>query len=367
MDTKFKILLLAWALAGFSFCAHAQTYEKSQTLSRSFHLSEDTRVEVYNKYGNVHLVSWEKDSVRFEATITVTANRQNKVDRTFDNIRLKFDQTGDIIYAATAFESGKGQFWKDVSDFANIIFKGGAQAQINYKVHLPGHLKLRVENKFGNVYASTYQGQFKLLLSNGDLKINKLSDQADINISFGKGSINQLKTANINIEYGDLEIETSDSLEIVSKSSTLMLGKARSVNINSKRDKFFIDEVEKLSGETSFSYINVKKLGSEAYLRTNYGEMNLDQLNPAFNYINLISDYTDVSLSIPRDLSFDVEINYNNKVSLMLPETFDNLRKKTLDPGGESFLVQGTIGKENENNGLIKIAKNAGIINIFYY
>lgn len=367
MNMQYKYLILALAFAGISLGSGAQTYEKNQSISRSFGIGADTKVEVFNKYGNIHLIPWDKDSVRFEISITVTANRQAKVDRTFRNIDIEFKESSEQLTVYTTFDKHKSPFWKDVSDFAGIIFKGGADAKINYKVFLPSSIQLKIENKFGNFYAPVINGPIDILVANGDFKIEKLNGKSRIELSFGKGSINYLADAKLKLNYADLEIHQADSLNIESRSTTLNFGQVGEINTDSRSDKYYITGINKLKGSSSFTYFNIDKLYKEISVKTNYGDIRIDRIEETFQYINFVSDYTDIMLSLPRITSFNVEINYNRRVDLTLPDNFQSLNKKTINGSNSYFMLSGMIGEKSQSSAVMKISKNAGILNISYY
>ena len=59
----------------------AQQYEKSRALVQSYPTTDETSVQIINKYGNIHVLPWEEDSIRFEINIKVEANKQSKTDK----------------------------------------------------------------------------------------------------------------------------------------------------------------------------------------------------------------------------------------------------------------------------------------------
>ena len=68
----------------------AQQYEKSRKLTKVYPATTETTVQILNKYGNIHILPWDEDSIRFEISIKVEANKQSKVEKTYDNIEIEF-------------------------------------------------------------------------------------------------------------------------------------------------------------------------------------------------------------------------------------------------------------------------------------
>ena len=122
-----------------------------------------------NKYGDIHLIPWEKDSVVFEIDFSVTSNKQAKVDKIFDYVDFDFKATAYYVIAQTVFE-GQNSFWREMADVASTIFSSGTNTRIDYTVYFPAGNDVRIENKFGNIYTTDHTGKVDITLSNGDLK-----------------------------------------------------------------------------------------------------------------------------------------------------------------------------------------------------
>jgi len=208
---KGMLLLLSILMTGVVF---AQSYEKSSKITKSFYATEETEIQISNKYGNIHVIPWEKDSVKFEIILSVRANKESKVDKLFDNVDFDFTSTRYYVIAKTAFH--KNTFFKDVS---NQIFSGDNNIQVDYYVNIPAQCKIIIDNKFGNIYSTDHHGEVDIKLSNGDLKVNDLHQDAKISVEFGNTYINSMNSGSLKIYYGDLELESADDLQFEGKSA----------------------------------------------------------------------------------------------------------------------------------------------------
>ncbi len=222
-----RSLLAIILLAGFTI--QAQTYEKSRSLSRSYAVDINTEIQVVNKYGNIHLIPWEKDSVRFDIELKVTTTKQSKLDKTFDYIDFDFRSSKYYVIAQTVFE-GKAAFWTEVSDLASTIFSSGTKTQIDYTIYLPSNSNLRTELKFGNIYGSDHHGKLFVKLSNGDMKAHALTGETTLDLEFGNTDIYQLDEAKIVSRYAEVNIEACGDLDIESKSTKFEIESAESIN-----------------------------------------------------------------------------------------------------------------------------------------
>ena len=359
---KYKVLCVFFA-AFIAANSYSQAYESTKKIERVFGLDKTTEVRVYNKYGNINIIPWKQDSVKFIIDLKVSGKKEFKVERVMDNIRFNFIEGSENISVYTSFENDKGAFWKDVSDFANIIFKGGTKANIDYAIYIPENQNLHIENKFGNFYTSDYSGNLVLKISNGDIKANKLNGINNIESSFGSIILDHINEGTIDLSYADINVKNINTVSLESKSSKIHIDKAESIEIQSRRDKFYFRNLNKLKGEASFTYIDIGKLTEKIDLRTNYGDINIDMVNQSFDFINLVSDYTDCNIRLPATSSFNFEINYDNRVNLYLPEDISKLEPRDL--GSNRYTLSGMTGKDPVAD--IKVSKSGGILSIEYF
>ena len=118
-------LVVLFALQGYNI--YGQTIEKSRSVTESFKITPETEIEILNKYGNIHIIPWEKDSVKFEIELMVRGTKQSKVDKSFDYVEFDFKTTKYYIIAQTLF-AGKSSFWSDVSDLTGAIFNSSTKS-----------------------------------------------------------------------------------------------------------------------------------------------------------------------------------------------------------------------------------------------
>lgn len=349
------LVMLLWSMHGSS-----QVYERSRHENRSFRVYERTSLEVYNKYGNIHLFTWEKDSVKIEVDLTVKASKESKADKMFEYIDFEFSDSKYYIIARTTFRQSQGSFWAELSDLANTMFSGGNKAQVDYNVYLPAGMSVKLENKFGNVYCTDHKGKFDVDLSNGDLKANNLTGPVELDLSFGNAGINHMESGKIKGSYLEMDLGSAVELFVESKSSTYTIEKAGVIKLQSRRDKFYIDEVSSVTGQTSFSYVTVKGFSRIMKLNTEYGEIKVRGIDPAFKSIELDSRYTDIAVQLQQQVSCKVDVQHSQATGIFFPDAFDGL--KVLPPAEKDGMTttSGFIGKEGQGAGEIRITIQSG-------
>ncbi len=77
---QYKILFFLVVLCHGNANA-AGFFEEKKQVNCSYKVGESPSVELNNQYGEIQIESWEKDSVKLEATITATSNRLEDIQK----------------------------------------------------------------------------------------------------------------------------------------------------------------------------------------------------------------------------------------------------------------------------------------------
>lgn len=335
------MLMLCFAMA-IALPAHA--VEKVRNETRSFAIAPGTEIQIVNKYGNIHLTNWNKDSVRFEITMTINANKADKVDKIHDGIGFEFTPTSRYVVAKTVFKSSQGTFIDEMNTLATTLFTSTNRVQIDYKVYLPQTSPLVLENKFGHIFMTDYKSKVDIILSNGDLRAGDFTGNLNLKIDFGSINIKSTAGSKINAGYANVEILKSGRMEIESRSSTFELGTVESLELNSRRDKIRIAEVGSVRSDLSFTSLRIDNLTGNALFNSNYGDLNLRSVARGFTGFNLIARYTEVSLNFQKEAAFNLKMAYTRQTSIATPGELSGLDKKTLDEKAGIYEYSGAFG-----------------------
>lgn len=367
MAMKFKnlaifILFIFLATDGF-----AQLYSETINKTKSYKVSAVTTVEITNKYGKIHVHTWEKDSVRFDIEVIIEADTRTKFDKLKEGIDFQFTGTEYYIMAKTDIETKYTSLLDELKGLTNEISdmfsSNESDLKIHYNVYIPEYVNLDINNKYGDVYMNTHKGDFSLELSYGDFKANKLLGSTVLEVSFGDCFVYEVNNAKLTLNYSEVQIKKAKQLNINSKSSKLDLDDIEVLKIISKRDKFYIDHISDIFGETSFSEFWVYNLNSQVNLNMRYGHLKLESIKDSFTYITLTSRYTDLDFFIASTASFSYEILEKN-ASLLIPPNANKNEDVIMEESSKLIKHTGTVGKIPPKS-QIKIDADSGFINIY--
>jgi hypothetical protein len=359
MNSRFIILLFPVLLACLKLSA--QNSSETRNYIRTLHVSSESSLEVFNKYGTVQVTQWKKDSAMIRAEVKAVATSKDKLGKMFDGISINMTESRYNIRAETSFTQNIGMLFESFKGMTSKIIQYDSKVEINYYISIPEYLNLKIENKYGDVYMENNSGDFTITISNGSFKANSLGKNARLNLSFCNATISSIASGKIDASFSEISSGEVGDVSINSISSKYEFKKAGIVTIESRRDKFFIDNITAIKGTSYFTDFNLKNLTQEANLSTRYGNLTIDQIDHGFQSVNLNTGYSDVSLGFEPGSSYNLDIRQLNAF-LDISDKSAKTEKKVLSEDKKEFITSGTVGK---NPGASKLSIDATHGDIF--
>ena len=339
MHIQYKtLLLLLFLLVGFT--AHSQVYRKNKSVSKSYKVEKTAELTIKNKYGKIQLVSWAKDSVKFEVSIEVRNKKEAKAVAVLDDLFIDFVSSKHFLEARTSSISS-ASFWSDVKDKTGNVFSSEHKTEVNYKVYLPNTMALIIENKYGDVLLDDHKGSASITLSNGDLKAHSLMGGTSINLEFAYANIKKMNDGRLRLGYkSEIALGSAKELQIESKSSRVQIESASRLDIKSHRDKYYINEVGYLVANNSYTYLEIRSLSNHLSVDAKYGNVDIKKIESTVKNLHFTVEATDINFIKPDQRNVKFKLVYNEKSGLYFPEELQN--KATTKKDEEKKLVETT-------------------------
>lgn len=341
--------ILATLLLFVSFSSFGQTFRKNKAVTRLFKIEQDTELTVRNKYGNIQLITWDKDSVKFEIKIEVRDKKEAKAINKIDAIDIDFVSSKHYVEAKTYF-TGENAFWSDVKDKTGNVFSSENKTQVNYVVYLPIEMALTIENKYGDILMDDHLGTAFITLLNGDLKAHALKGKTSINLEFAYANIKQMSYARFNLGYhSEIQLTKAEELKIESRSSHIRIETAGKIDIKSYRDKCHIENVGVFIAKNSYTYLEIQRVSEFVSIDAKYGDIDIKHIEKGVSKITFDTENTDINIIQPPNRSIEFNLVYNEKAGLYFPEELQN--KTTTKKNEEEKLVEttGVLGAQKLN------------------
>jgi len=362
-NNNIRILFFLALAIGIPILLSAQVYSEKRERGKSFKVKSGTSIQIWNKYGNVNVLPWEKDSVRIDISISAQSKQAVKVVKILSSIDCEMLATANSISARTVFYDNSTTFWKDVVSYAGQVINTSNNLQINYTVYMPVTNDIKIENKFGNVYMDSHSGNADISVSNGDLQARNFNGGLKLKLEFGSASLQDANEAQLTINYSDLTARKINKLIMNSRSSIIDIEETNSIELVSSRDKLVVKSCNSLSGDASFTRIRINELAAICTMNAKYGEIRLNIVTRDFRNINIKSEYTDIFLGFNPSDSYSMDLVYDSKTSLNISAPINNqLKKEILNAKLGTVQASGNIGKSGTSH--VSVTAKAGSLSV---
>jgi len=357
----YKYLFVFFVLLASS--ALSQSYNMSKSYDETFALSKDMEVSIFNKYGDIQVINWDKDSVRIQAKVEVSSHKEHKAEKLYDAINIDFRHNFFYVIAETEM-LGKNSVWNDLSDVTKQLFNSKTTSKIDYIVHIPNNAHLILKNKYGNIYLGDYEGELDIELSNGDLKGHDLNGKTKLNLSFGDIYLNKLTHAILQTTSSEAEIEEVVFLETHTRSSKLFLENVKELNLDSSHDKYHIGELKSISGKGNFTFIKIKEVIQIVDINQKYGSLHFKNINNGLEKFSLNTYKSDIHLNLNYKDSYLLDFTTKEPPQIQYPTGEYKKSEVVINEEDDTKNIQIIWGDEN-NKDILPIHIQAEEGNVF--
>ena len=303
-----KIILLLLPLWTFSFAPQGK-YKKLKTIQRSFDAGPNGTVVINNTYGNINVITGKTAQVTITVHIKVDGDDNEAVEKRFNHIKVHIDQSGSVITAETIF----GKYTESGGGWLSWIFGGSRKTtnfKINYEVRMPEQWDLKIDNDYGQIYLNKLTGNLDLNADYGSFEIGQLlGNQNQIRTDyFTHSNIDFVKEADIQADYSRIHIDSAYRLDLNCDYTTIDIEEVRFLTFNNDYGSIAVDNVKEVRGNGDYQ---VRKFGNVNTVRFSgdYGSLTIDGLLPGFNLVNLSCDYTSIKIINRQKVPFRFELD----------------------------------------------------------
>lgn len=286
--------------------------EKTKRIVKTYALSAATYVEIENKYGDIDVEVWDKDSIKFDILITVHSDKEDELADMLKQVQINLKATSAFVLATTDWSEEVGLFKKEILKI-NQKVKSNSRFTINYKIKIPERIDLSLTNKFGNIFMSNYSGKLSIDISYGDFRAHRLSNVKQFNAKYGKVKIKELNYGRIELQsVKPFDVDKCIELDMESSSSEIEIDQIKNLTINSSHDDVLIEKIESITSTSSMSDFTIANLQTKILATSKYGSFKLMNVSGGCEKITIEATKTDIEIKIPAEFAATTELLYND-------------------------------------------------------
>ena len=330
-------------------------YEKNRIIKKIFSVNPDAKLSLNNRYGNLNITTWNKNSVEIEVTITVKGDDLEDVEDRLSTINVVFNASDSFVDAETVFGSKKRN-WSWWKKSKNMNYK------INYVVKMPKSNAVNLNNDYGNIYLSDLDGKADINCDYGKIFVGDLLAKDNrINLDYcSTSTINYMKSGDVNIDYSKLNIDASEKLRVNADYSTLKLQKTESVDFNCDYGSISIDEANNIKGNADYLSMRFGTIKKNLFIKTDYGSLRVKNLAKGFESVDIDGQYAGIRIGVDPNSVFEFELDLQYAGFSRNDDKIEFF--KSISKSSKKY-YQGKFGKGNSSS-KIKIRSQYGGVSI---
>jgi len=324
---------------------------------KSYPATHKTVLSIQNKYGDVNLENWEKDSISIDVKIMVEYPDREKAQKLLGYLKVDFNIQGDNISAVTVIDN-------DFSRYGRHFWGNEKKFSIDYTIHTPAYINYNLLNKYGNAFINKIDGKINIEIRYGHLKINKLTQGNhkplnNIILAYSKGTIEEANWLMLNLKYSRLEINHVSALAGETRYSKLYTGDVSSIVLESKYDTYRFGKLNNLFVEAGYGDIEADEVRKKVMLETRFTDVSVKNIPAGFTSIEVDNEYGHIKLDIDSVASYRLT-GSTSYCAIHYPES-DRISRITKNNSSE---VHGFIGKDRNSVSTVKIKSRYGTVDL---
>jgi hypothetical protein len=166
-------------------------YVKKKSVNKSFSVSVSDKLNIQNSFGEVNISTWDKNEIKVDVNIEVSANTEAYAQKLMDRITVDDSR-----------KAGEISFVTNLKDM-NGNGSNKSTMRINYTVAMPAGNPLKIKNEFGATIIPDFKGAVDIDSKFGKLITGNLLNVKELNVEFGKATFGNITGGDINIKYSN--------------------------------------------------------------------------------------------------------------------------------------------------------------------
>lgn len=300
------LLLLVPSIVLANNDSDKKRHEKSKSISKSFDVNSNASLEIYNKYGDINVTSWNQNKIEIDVKITVKGNDLDDVEDRLEKIRVEFNGSKSLVEARTYIGSKNNWgFWKKSK---NISYK------INYTVKMPVTNNAKLNNDYGSIRLDELEGTAEINCDYGKVVIGDLKgSNSSINLDYCSSStVDSMKDGDISVDYSKITIDKATIVDLSTDYSTVKFKEVDDLTFSADYGGVEAENVGSASGSGDYTGFKFGTIMKKLKLNSDYGSIRIKNLANGFESVDIDSEYAGIKIGIAPGANFDfvVELQY---------------------------------------------------------
>ncbi|HLV23339.1 MAG TPA: hypothetical protein VKY36_00985 [Moheibacter sp.] len=340
MKRYYNLFLFLFLGIQFSLAGNPAAIE-TKIIDKSFTVNPNAELRINNKYGNINMTTWDKNTVEFHIEIKVDGANSDRVKERINSISVEFNANPNLVSAETII--------KNIKNTNNI------NITIHYSVKLPKTNNVNLTNRYGNISLDMLKGSSVLNLDYGNLNLGNMQNPLNTwDLDYvTSANVDFVKSANITMDYSKLNVSKSEVINLSADYSDANMGQIEDLVSSMDYGNLFIENSGSVSNVAEYTNVKIGTVKTSFVSSMSYGSIAIGTVKKGFNKISIGADYSDVSIGMDSGAGYTLSGNF--KYGGMKFPAHVNMSRQI-----EKSVVKTYEGKAGDGSGEILINMNYG-------
>lgn len=325
---------------------------RERVIQKSYNVDANATLKVSNKFGNLDIITWDKNTIEFDILIRVSGNNEDKVEDRLERIDVDFSASNSLVSAITKIEKNQSNWWSWGK-------KMNLKLEINYIVKIPVTNSINIQNDFGNVTVDTLKGVAKISCDHGKITTSELmADGNELNFDHTKDSyFEYIKSGKINADFSSYTLAKTNTISISGDHTSGHVEAAENVTYNCDFKSLKVDNVNNIKGNADHLTLRLGNVYKTASVKSDFGTVRIEKIASNAQNIEIDGEHASMYIGFDSAYNFNFDINLEH-ASLRNTEGFDFTTKRV---DGSDKRYSGSYGSSSTQN-LVKVSSEFGSV-----
>lgn len=314
---------------------------ETKIIDKSFTVNPNAELRISNKYGNVNMTTWDRNTVEFHIEVKVDGANADRVKERINSISVDFSANPNLVSAETIIK--------------NIRNSNNINITIHYFVKLPKSNNINITNRYGNISLDQLKGNSVIHLDYGNMNLGKMENALNTwDLDYvTSASVDFVKSAQLTMDYSRINISKSEVINLNADYSDVTIGQISDLVSSMDYGNLFIEQAGSVSSVSEYTNLKINNVQTSFVSSMSYGSIAIGNVRKGFNKISIGADYSDVSIGMDSGAGYTLTGNF--KYGGMKFPSNVNMSKQI-----EKSVVKSYEGKAGDGSGEVLINMNYG-------
>jgi len=351
MKKMTKIILWLTFCLQFAIPANSKTWlpvSKEKRTHVQYTVPDLAVLEINNKYGKVHINTWDKNEVVIDIVVTAKAKTESIAMDILDRINFDIEDntgSGRGISCRTVIRSSKGN-------------GNNSEMDIDYTVWAPKKNPLDITNMYGDVYVGDFSGKMMMDVQYGALDLQSVTGNDNkIKVSFGSATIKSINKGMLDIAYTNVNIIDADDIKVTNKFGNTDITSVENLQIKQMYGNLWIGRGSRINASVDYANVNVNQVDKSAEFSMKYcGVVSFKSISDQVELFDVNASYSNVNCHFAEssNLSISVKASYSNVKKGISARYVELNQQYGHDPNEAAY--EGHIGKAGSHRATIDVS-----------